>query len=133
MAKSRIHRAWFWATIFVSIIAFSESVSAQEKQGSTATVADTYRVSAGDSIEIWVRDHPEVTRTVLVKRDGTITLPLFNDLKVTGLSSTDLTKLIRDKLEPFIPKPQVTVNVVRGTPGQRFFQPPSQKRDSPST
>ncbi|MGB7730568.1 MAG: polysaccharide biosynthesis/export family protein [Candidatus Acidiferrum sp.] len=117
----------------MSTIAFSESVIAQEKQGSTAPVAGTYRISAGDSIQISVWDHPEVTRTVLVKRDGTITLPLFNDLKVTGLSSTDLTKLIRDKLEPFIPKPQVTVNVVRGTPGQRFFQPPSQKRDSPST
>jgi Polysaccharide biosynthesis/export protein len=109
-----------------------EALSAQEKQHSIAPAVDTYRVHVGDVLEISIYQHPELSRRVVVRRDGNITLPLVNVLKVSGLSAMDLATLLRDKLEPVIPKPQVTVTVVIHTFPPVPPSPEPSLRDIPS-
>lgn len=108
-----------------------EGLSAQEKPHSIAP-AD-YHIGIGDVLHVSIWQHPELSRTIPVKPDGKIALPLLKDVKVSGLSVMDLAKLLRDKLGPLIRNPQVTVVVTKvksGHPG--VLHPLPQLRDTPS-
>ena len=82
--------------------------------------ADTYIIGPGDllSISVWREDG--LQKEVLVKPDGYITFPLVGDIKAGGINTKTLTKLIVDKLDSFIPNPNVTVSVLQLT-SNRFF------------
>jgi len=110
MLKSTCSRVWFGATLLMSAFSCGVALNAQEKPRSIAPAVD-YRIAPGDVIQISVWEHPEVTRVVGVNRDGNITLPLANTLKVSGLSAMNVAGLLRSKLRPTIPNPQVTVTV----------------------
>jgi polysaccharide export outer membrane protein len=56
---------------------------------------------------------PEISRTVPVRRDGKISLPLLNDLQAAGLTPTQLGAEIVEKLRATIVHPQVTVIVAQ--------------------
>jgi polysaccharide export outer membrane protein len=58
---------------------------------------------------VW-RD-PEVSRTVPVRPDGKISLPLLGDLVVSGLTAAEVQTLIRKQLRGYISNPEVTVIV----------------------
>jgi len=95
-------------------------LSAQEEHPSIAP-AD-YRIGAGDVLQIDVWRQPQITRTIPVRPDGSISLPVINDLKVSGLSATELAGLLREKLKDIIPNPQVSVTVSRH--GTKFLATP---------
>jgi len=48
------------------------------------------KIDVGDVIEILVTRVPELQRRVLVKSDGTISFPLLGNLRVAGLSASEL-------------------------------------------
>ncbi len=50
-------------------------------------------------------------RTIPVRPDGKISLPLLNDVQAAGLTSMELAGVIRDGLTKYITNPQVTVTV----------------------
>jgi polysaccharide export outer membrane protein len=52
-----------------------------------------------------------VTQTVVVRTDGFISLPLINEVKVSGLTPLQIQNLIGEKLKGFLNNPQVTVTV----------------------
>ena len=54
-----------------------------------------YRVDAGDTIEIFVAQVPELQRRVSVKLDGSISFPLIGTMVVAGLSSSQLQEKIQ--------------------------------------
>jgi polysaccharide export outer membrane protein len=53
----------------------------------------------------------ELSRTVPVRPDGMISLPLVNDLQAAGLTPTELRARITLRLAEFIPSPEVSVIV----------------------
>lgn len=78
----------------------------------TATAADpTYKIGAQDVLRIDVWREDQLTRTVPVRPDGKITLPLLNDVQAVGLTPMELANAIREELKKFITNPQVTVSV----------------------
>jgi polysaccharide biosynthesis/export protein len=82
----------------------------------TATVVETevYEIGAEDVLEIAVWQNPDVSRTVTVRPDGNISLPLVGDVKAAGLFPEQLKDSIREKLEPFMASdPEVSVIVVQ--------------------
>jgi polysaccharide biosynthesis/export protein len=115
MLGLKTFRVWF-GVILLTLAISGEALSAQE-QRSTA-LAD-YRIGIGDVLQIDVWKEPEITRTIPVRPDGSIGLPLINDVKVSGLSAMELAELIREKLKDLIPNPQVTVTVT-GIHGTNF-------------
>jgi hypothetical protein len=138
MLKSKCSRVRFGATLLMSTFFCGVALNAQEKPRSTAPAVD-YRIAPGDVIQISVWEHQEVTRVVRVNRDGNITLPLANTLKVSGLSAMNVAELLRSKLKPTIPNPQVTVIVTPrniSTPLPLLLLPSPQHspqyRDTPS-
>jgi polysaccharide biosynthesis/export protein len=70
-----------------------------------------YRIGAQDVLQIDVWKEPEITRSVPVRPDGKITLPLLNDVQAAGLTPMELTAVLREEFKKFINDPQVSVSV----------------------
>ena len=77
----------------------------------SAAVDPTYKIGAQDVIRIDVWREDQLTRTVPVRPDGKITLPLLNDVQAAGLTPMELAGVIREELKKYISSPQVTVSV----------------------
>lgn len=70
-----------------------------------------YIIGPRDVLDVNVWDEPSVSRTVPVRPDGKISLPLLNDLQAAGLTPDQLGKDITQDLHKYIDNPQVTVIV----------------------
>lgn len=70
-----------------------------------------YIIQPNDLLEIFVWKNPELTRKVLVRPDGRISLPLVQDLEAAGANPTELKDRIETKLKGFLEVPNVTVVV----------------------
>jgi polysaccharide export outer membrane protein len=71
-----------------------------------------YIVGDSDVIRVNVWKEPEVSQTVVVRTDGNISLPLINEVKVSGMSPLQIQDMVAEKLKGFLNNPQVTVTVI---------------------
>ncbi len=71
-----------------------------------------YTVGEGDVLHVNVWQETEVTQNVVVRPDGNISLPLINEVKVSGMTVLEMQNLIADKLKIFVNEPKVTVTVL---------------------
>ena len=85
--------------------------SGQPATGSAAGLADDYIIGPEDVLAVNVWRDPEVSRTVPVRPDGKISLPLIGDLDVSGLTTLKVRSLIVAKLKEYIANPEVSVIV----------------------
>ena len=76
-------------------------------------IDEDYRVGSGDVIRISVWKELEVSSEVVVRPDGKITVPLINDLFVSGKTPMEIQQIVEEKLTPFITSPSVTVTVLQ--------------------
>ena len=74
-------------------------------------ISDDYVIGPSDLLAINVWKDTELTRTVLVRPDGKISLPLVGELEVSGLTALSVQHLLAEKLKQYISQPQVTVIV----------------------
>ena len=109
MLESKTFRIWFGATLLMCASFCGEVLSAQEKSRSIGPADVEYRISNADVLLISVYQHPELSRTVVVRPDGSITLPWWSAVRVEGLSVSTLHVLLHDKLESMVSNPQVSV------------------------
>jgi len=70
-----------------------------------------YKIGPQDLLRIDVWKELELSRTVPVRPDGKISLPLLNDVQAAGLSPMQLAAVISEGLKKYITNPQVTVSV----------------------
>ena len=70
-----------------------------------------YVIGPEDVLDISVWGEPSVSRTVPVRPDGKISLPLLNDVQAAGLTPDQLGTSITQDLRKYIDNPQVTVIV----------------------
>jgi polysaccharide export outer membrane protein len=77
-----------------------------------AIQAANYIVGVGDVLEVNVWKENELSKTVPVRPDGMITLPLVGELKAVGLTPVQLQEQITNALTKVVSEPQVTVMVV---------------------
>jgi polysaccharide export outer membrane protein len=70
-----------------------------------------YKIGAQDVLRIDVWKEDQLTRTVPVRPDGKVTLPLLNDVQAAGLTPMQLAGVLSDGLKKYINSPQVTVTV----------------------
>jgi polysaccharide export outer membrane protein len=78
--------------------------------------ANRYRLGPGDQIDVHVWRNPELTRSVPVRPDGIISLPLAGELMASGKTVAELEREITAVLGEYVQYPTVTVSVteVRG-------------------
>jgi lipopolysaccharide/colanic/teichoic acid biosynthesis glycosyltransferase/protein involved in polysaccharide export with SLBB domain len=77
----------------------------------TPEPAYEYVIGPDDELEIAVWNNEAVTRTVFVRPDGRISLPLTNDIQAAGLTPMQLQASVVKALGPFIQNPDVAVIV----------------------
>ncbi|MEW6442110.1 MAG: polysaccharide biosynthesis/export family protein [bacterium] len=88
--------------------ATNESVSQPpHEQGSF----EAYVIGPEDVLEISVWQNQDLSRTVTVRPDGKISLPLVNDIQAAGLTPEELKARIRAGLKPYTEDPHVAVIV----------------------
>jgi len=90
----------------------SSSPSAEMDHGLTQAqdIVD-YRIGPEDVLDISVWNNVAISRTVPVRPDGKISLPLVNDVQAGGLTPTQLRTVLMKKLSEFVPSPEVSVIV----------------------
>ena len=71
----------------------------------------TYVIGPDDVLDVTVWGNTEISRTVPVRPDGRISLPLLNDLHAAGLSPMALRDAVVKALQPFMPDASVSVLV----------------------
>jgi len=96
----------------------AENISSQPPK--PATGDPNYSIGPEDVLTIDVWKEPELSRTVPVRRDGKISLPLLNDVQAAGLTPTQLSSEIVAKLHATVINPHVTV-IVAQMSSQRIY------------
>jgi polysaccharide export outer membrane protein len=89
-----------------------DAANSAPKGGTTPIATDPdYKIGPQDMLRVDVWKEPDISRTVPVRPDGKITLPLVNDVQASGLTTTQLAAKIAEGLKKYITSPQVTVGV----------------------
>jgi polysaccharide biosynthesis/export protein len=114
----------------LSLLLLAVSVKAQEAQKDVAksqttpkgaaTTDPNYIIGPQDVLEIDVWQETELTKTIPVRPDGKVSLPLVNDLQAAGLTPTQLGDELTKRLKKFVTDPQVTV-IVTAINSQRVY------------
>lgn len=73
--------------------------------------SDTFIIGVEDVLNVNVWKEPEISRTLPVRPDGMITLPLVGDIQAKGLTPVQLQDEVTASLRKFLSDPQVTVIV----------------------
>lgn len=93
------------------------SYGATEIPVSVITRSDDYKIGPGDSLQIFVWDHGDLSTSVAVRPDGKISTPLVEDLQAAGRTPTQLARDIENILKEYIRTPVVTV-IMQGFIGE---------------
>ncbi|MDI6732673.1 MAG: polysaccharide biosynthesis/export family protein [Planctomycetota bacterium] len=70
-----------------------------------------YQVMAGDTLEVFVWQNPDLSRDIIVRPDGKISVFLIGDTVAQGKTLTEIDDEITGKLSEYIISPQVSVTV----------------------
>jgi polysaccharide export outer membrane protein len=81
-----------------------------------------YIVNSGDQLQVEVWQNPQLTRTVTVRPDGKITLPLVNDVPAEGDTVPQFQARLTEKLKTYIKDPIVSITVLSFSQKRIFIQ-----------
>jgi len=80
---------------------------------------NTFVIGANDVLAISVWKEPDISRSLPVRSDGKISLPLAGEVQAAGLTPLKLEQDIASKLKDYISEPEVTV-IVQQINSQKF-------------
>lgn len=86
----------------------------------TAGAEEPYRIGREDVLDISVWRDPDLSRTLPVRPDGFITLPMAGEVQAEGRTTVELEQDIARRLQKYIQSPRVTV-MVREVNSARVF------------
>ena len=104
----------------LSVLVTAGSATAQQPVAKAATPApapaattsvEQYRIGPEDMISVTVWKNDAMSRTVPVRPDGMISLPLLDDVRAAGLTAMELRDVIAKRLVEYMPAPEVSVIV----------------------
>jgi polysaccharide biosynthesis/export protein len=75
-------------------------------------VASDYVIGAEDLLQVSIWKNEAMSRTLPVRPDGKISLPLLHDIQAAGLTPLQLRDKIAAALAEFMPNPEVSVTVM---------------------
>src|ERR1700680_4156345 len=130
--REMLERIQFWTALILLFFAFP--MLAQERASKlqrpdapassdtkkAATTDPNYVIGSQDVLDINVWKEPDLSRTVPVRPDGKISLPLLNDIQATGLTPSQLAAEVTKDLSKFVTNAQVTI-IVTQINSQRFY------------
>lgn len=90
-------------------------VNAREEPAESA-----YQIGREDVLDVAVWRDPDLSRTVPVRPDGMISLPLLGDVAAEGKTPHELAKSLGEALSPYVQDPRVSV-IVREVNSTRVY------------
>ncbi len=81
--------------------------------------SEEFVIGTGDVLAINVWKETEISRSVPVRSDGRISLPLVGEIQASGKTPKQLESEIKTKLKDFVSEPEVTV-IVQEIKSQKF-------------
>jgi len=72
----------------------------------------SYRMNAGDQIEIRVYDHPDLSMTTRIGPDGMIGFAFIGQVKLSGQTIAQGAECIREGLVPYVKNPVVSITIL---------------------
>ena len=72
---------------------------------------ESYVIGAEDTIAVYVWKEPDMSKSVPVRPDGMISLPLVGEVKAAGYTPVQLQDVLADRMKKYVSDPQVTVVV----------------------
>src|SRR5947208_338582 len=107
-----------YPAICAALIAASILVPLETSEGqiprspqAESVVSEDYRIGPEAALIIVVWKNETLSRSVNVRPDGKISLPLINDIQAAGLTPSQLRDEIAKRLTAFMPPPEVSVLV----------------------
>jgi len=116
---------WAFAIVFFAVCAQQNFLWAQTPApAADATSAarphdDSFVIGNDDVLAINVWKEPDISRSIPVRSDGKISLPLVGEVQAAGLTPAKLEKEIAGRLKNYISEPEVTV-MVQQVNSQKF-------------
>src|SRR5438309_4765785 len=89
----------------------SAAVPAEEPGSESTPEQGDYRIGPEDVLDVAVWNNTAISRTVPVRPDGKISLPLLNDVQAAGLTPMQLRDVLTKKLVEYVPAPEVSIIV----------------------
>lgn len=98
-------------------------------------VVESTRLKPGDIVRITVIGFPEFSSEQAISAEGTVFLPMADEIRIIGLSSEEIISRLEAALEPYIRRPQVSFTLISvsplrvsvtgevASPGPRLLQP----------
>lgn len=112
LVRSSYLKFTFGAVLLSGLLLGGCSSAPVENDTAAATPpVESYIIGPGDSLEIFVRDNPNLSTTVPVRPDGRISIPLVQSIMAAGKTPDELATDLEKELSRYIRYPLVTVIV----------------------
>ena len=89
----------------------TETLKKAQAKASVAADSDSYVIGPEDVLFIYVWKEENLSRTVPVRMDGMISIPLVDDVKAAGMTPLQLKEYLLAKFREYVETPDVTVIV----------------------
>jgi polysaccharide export outer membrane protein len=118
----KMNRLYLTGTVFVFVLSLAVNSHAQAPKNppakpagsapaKAADIGPQYIIGPEDVLYISVWKEEQISRSVPVRTDGKISLPLVDDVQAAGLTPMQLKEVLTDKFKKFIDNPTISVIV----------------------
>ena len=102
----------YFGAVFVFLTACGSTTRTIDEEDIGSDVErSSYVIGPGDSLQVFVWGHEDLSTTIVVRPDGKISTPLVEDLSASGMTPTNLARAIETELSNYVRSPTVTVIV----------------------
>ena len=108
--------AGFWTVVGVMLLAGC----AHQPNVKVDNSEQPYRIGREDVLDIAVWRDPELSRTLPVRPDGFISMPMVGEVQAAGKTPTELADALKQSFQSYVQEPRVTV-IVREVNSSRVF------------
>jgi polysaccharide export outer membrane protein len=110
LTRKPFQALWLALTLFLAACNSTPTATLAPSMAVTnLPTAAEYVIGPGDVLDIFVWHNNDLTRSIPVRPDGRISMPLVGDTLVVGKTPAGLAAELQDKLKPYIIDPLVTV------------------------
>jgi len=102
-----------WCSLLAAVVLLTACAGQPKVVEVPATPADTqseYRIGPGDSLQVFVWGHPELSVSLPVRPDGMVSTPLIENITAAGKTPSQLARDMETALAEYVRSP--TVNVI---------------------
>ncbi len=72
-----------------------------------------YRLGCSDVVELQVWKEPDLSRPVVIRADGKVSLPLLGEVRAAGKTTGELSNELAERYRQYLENPVITVSVIQ--------------------